>query len=273
MTHQFDTEIAKLVGVEAATIYQNIQFWCDKNTANDKNIHDGKAWTYNSKQAFLELFPYLSERKIKTALDTLKTSGLIEVRNDLNENKMDHTNWYHAVSKVAEIGRPIDETKTYQSISTNPSNRTDENVPLYTRVSTTPNNKHTDSKHLPHTPKSSSLIIPDSSINQTLVQSFIDHRKEIKKPFTQKALDLFTSKLEKLYHEGYDIETMVNDSIIAGYQSVFPNPRHKQQNGAMVPANKQPWQIEKDRQLALKHSTEAMFEAGLTIFDVLKQRA
>lgn len=273
MTHQFDTDIAKSIGVDAAIIYQNIQYWCAKNEANGKNIHDGKSWTYNSKQAFLELFPYLSERKIKTALDTLKTHGLIEVRNDLNENKMDHTNWYHAVSKVAEIWRPIDQYETTQSIGTKRTNASDENVPLYTRVSTTPNNKQTDSKHLPLTPKSSVLIIPESSINQTLVQSFIDHRKEIKKPFTQKALDLFTSKLEKLHHEGYDIETMVNDSIIAGYQSIFPNPNYKQHNGVMTPVNKQPWQIEKDRQLALKHSTEAMFEAGLTIFDVIKQRA
>lgn len=235
MTHSFDTEIALIVGIEAATIYQNILFWCSKNEANEKHIHDGKAWTYNSKKAFLELFPYLSERKIKTALETLKEHGFILYRNDLNENKMDHTNWYHAVPKAPKTGRPIDQYESAQSNGTNQPNGTDENVPTYTRVSTDPDSKHTDSKPLsPLSPKkSSTLEIGETTIDHSLIQSFITHRQEIKKPMTQTALNLFIKKLESLQLT-HDIFELVNESIIGGYQGVFPKePTRKPQQPRM----------------------------------------
>lgn len=114
------------------------------------------------------------------------------------------------------------------------------------------------------------LVIHTSQIDINLLQSFIESRKSIKKPMTQKALDLFTSKAEKLYNDGYDVESMINDSIIAGYPSIYPNQKYKQSTAIQ---NQQPWQIEKDRQLALKNNTQAMFESGHNIFDVIGRGA
>ncbi len=97
--HSFDPEIAQKVGINAAVIYQNLSWWCEKNAANEKNIHDGKAWTHNSLRAFEILFPYLSGNQIRTALDKLETSGLIEVGN-FNKKAYDRTKWYCAGSHM-----------------------------------------------------------------------------------------------------------------------------------------------------------------------------
>lgn len=91
--HSFDPAIAELAGINAAVIYQNIIWWCEKNAANKRNIHDGRSWTYNSMTAFDVLFPYLSRKQIRSAIDKLKSCDLILVGN-FNKDPRDKTNWY-----------------------------------------------------------------------------------------------------------------------------------------------------------------------------------
>jgi len=91
--HSFDTVIAKEYGVNAAILFQNILFWIEKNRANEKHFHDGMYWTYNSRKAFTELFPYLTAEQIKYALSKLIDGDMIVVGN-YNMNRMDKTNWY-----------------------------------------------------------------------------------------------------------------------------------------------------------------------------------
>ena len=98
MTHHFDVDVATKYGVNAAVILQNIYFWCLKNRANGKNFHDGNYWTYNSRSAFNELFPYLSERQIKTAIDKLVDDGVIQT-GCYNDDMRDRTLWYAVTKK------------------------------------------------------------------------------------------------------------------------------------------------------------------------------
>ena len=102
MEHSFDIKIAKEYGIEEAIILKNIYFWIQKNTANEKHFYDGKYWTYNSKKAFSELFPYMTENKIRYALDNLKKNGLIETGN-YNESSYDRTLWYTLTEKAYEL--------------------------------------------------------------------------------------------------------------------------------------------------------------------------
>lgn len=93
MLNSFDTEIAMDVGINAAIIYKNIQYWCEKNRTNGQNEHDGYFWTYNSISAFCEQFPYLSEKQIRKALVDLEEAGYIKSAN-YNKVAYDRTKWY-----------------------------------------------------------------------------------------------------------------------------------------------------------------------------------
>lgn len=117
--HSFDPEVAEKVGLNAAVIYQNIVWWCEKNAANERNIHDGKAWTFNSMKAFERLFPYLTSKQIRVALEKLEEVSLIESGN-FNEKQYDRTKWYCPTGQMemplrangnAPEGKPIPDSK------------------------------------------------------------------------------------------------------------------------------------------------------------------
>jgi len=113
----FDREIAQLVGVECAVLYQNISFWVETNRANNRNFVEGKYWTYNSARAFAELFPFWTSSKVVRLLIKLEESNLIE-SGEFNKQGYDRTKWYticqnrqmdlpESVNGVAEIGKAI----------------------------------------------------------------------------------------------------------------------------------------------------------------------
>ncbi|MGJ8586973.1 MAG: hypothetical protein ACSHXW_02370 [Yoonia sp.] len=122
--HSFDPLIAAQVGLNAAAIHQNFLFWSQKNKANRKHIRDGYVWTYNSRRALSELFPYLSERQIRTGIEKLLEAGLL-IKGEYNNASYDRTCWY-ALSVSAEwvctIGQkcPMERTEM--------SNRLDQKV-------------------------------------------------------------------------------------------------------------------------------------------------
>lgn len=106
MQHNFDIEIAKEYGLYEAILLNNIYYWIEKNKANNTHFYDGYYWTYNSIKAFIELFPYLTKRKIETALNNLKECGLIIVGN-YNTNQYDRTNWYALTEKGNAIFKNV----------------------------------------------------------------------------------------------------------------------------------------------------------------------
>lgn len=78
MNHSFNVEIAKEFGIEKAVILENFYFWIKKNKANKRNMHEGKVYTYNTAEAFAELFPYIKERKIAQILREMENEdGLL----------------------------------------------------------------------------------------------------------------------------------------------------------------------------------------------------
>lgn len=93
MNYNFDIAIAQELGVSAAIVVQNLQFWIKKNEANDKHFHDGRYWTFNSMKAWHELFPFWTERQIRKILDDLVEKKII-TKGNYNEMKYDRTLWY-----------------------------------------------------------------------------------------------------------------------------------------------------------------------------------
>lgn len=92
-THSFNIRIACLVGIEKAIILKDLYGWCQINLYNQKNIHAGRVWTYNSVKALGEKYPYLKPRTIGVYMDELERDGWIESGN-YNETTFDRTKWY-----------------------------------------------------------------------------------------------------------------------------------------------------------------------------------
>lgn len=110
MFHFFDVDLAKKYGVNCAILIANFDYWISKNKANNTNFYDGRYWTFNSKKAFSELFPYLSEKQIRTTLDKLIDEGLI-ITGNYNVSAYDRTLWYAFTEKGESIclKRPMDK--------------------------------------------------------------------------------------------------------------------------------------------------------------------
>lgn len=98
MQHSFDIEIASKYGVHAAVLLNNLYFWIEKNRANEVNFFDGHYWTYNSKKAFAELFPYMNSRQIDYALKKLIDDGVV-ITGNYNKSSYDRTLWYAITKK------------------------------------------------------------------------------------------------------------------------------------------------------------------------------
>lgn len=109
MILSFDTDVAKEVGADAATIFYHITYWVMKNEANNKHFYDGKYWTYNSVAAFDKLFPHLKTKQIRNALDKLEAQGYI-VTGNYNKLAYDRTKWYSLGCKGFNYFNPTNET-------------------------------------------------------------------------------------------------------------------------------------------------------------------
>lgn len=127
MVNTFDTDVALDVGINAAILYKNIQYWCEKNRANEQHFYDGHFWTYNSISAFCELFPYLTKRQVEVALKTLEEKGYIKSGN-YNKLAYDRTKWYADIKcemQCADDVKCISHTCEIDSTPVQNGNHTD----------------------------------------------------------------------------------------------------------------------------------------------------
>ena len=134
MEHSFDIEIAKEYGVNCAVILNNLYFWIQKNEANGDHYHDGLYWTFNSVKAFNDLFPYLSEKQIRSALSKLEDDGIIKTGN-YNKVAYDRIKWYAITQKGISIltkrQMEINQTDTpIPDINTDKKNTDRESIPF-----------------------------------------------------------------------------------------------------------------------------------------------
>lgn len=94
LTYQFKVQDAiDYKSSDIATLLSNFRFWLYKNLANEKNIRDGRVWTFNSIKAYQALFPWLSKGKIERILNKLTESGKL-IKSNFNEKGYDRTTWY-----------------------------------------------------------------------------------------------------------------------------------------------------------------------------------
>lgn len=148
--HFFDIDIAKLYGVNCAVILQNIWHWVKKNEANGKNFYDGTYWTYNSTKAFQELFPYLSQKQIETALKKLRDDGII-ITGNYNALKYDRTLWYAVTEKGKSILLVGEMETTSKGNGNPPEGKPIPDINPDTKPVSKPNNKRKKKPFVPPT--------------------------------------------------------------------------------------------------------------------------
>jgi len=97
MTHSFDVELAKEVGIEKALILKELQNLIEYKSNNQLDIRDGRAWVYYSSQALAKKFPYMKASSIRRWMDELEDDGYIE-SGFFSSDKRDRVKWYHIKS-------------------------------------------------------------------------------------------------------------------------------------------------------------------------------
>lgn len=100
-THFFDQDFAIKHGLHEAIIYDKLRGWLRHNAATGQNRHDGKTWTFNTRKAWQAQLPFLTEKQVRTALENLRSSGVVVVGN-YNKNPWDRTLWY-ALADESEL--------------------------------------------------------------------------------------------------------------------------------------------------------------------------
>jgi len=226
--HSFDPKVAEQVGVNAAVIYQNIIFWCEKNHANRRHAHDGYTWTYNSRRAFAELFPYLTEKQVRGGIERLVSADMIVI-GSYNKSGMDKTNWYApkcsadwpaAISPTGltdrtyrangsdQEGKPIPDSK--------PDDKPDEGKGRADRADHHNASQGNDGSGQAREVETalSRFASPDAA------RSFIAYRRKIRKALTITAARRIATQLEKVLHGQGDPDDALGMAEEKGWQSV-----------------------------------------------------
>ena len=136
MEHHFDIDIAKEYGIAEAVLINHFQFCIAKNKANMVNFHDGKFWTFNTKSAIQELFPYLSYDQVRRALERLVEKGVL-VTGNYNKIPTDRTLWY---SFTDEFERYLQKCQIELAEMPNAKGETNRPIPYNSTTYNTPNN-------------------------------------------------------------------------------------------------------------------------------------
>lgn len=85
--------LAKVLGLNAAIIVQQIYYWLTINEGKGSNFEDGYYWTFNSIGRWQKQFPFWSKKTIERALRKVEKSGIV-VSGCYNKRSFDRTKWY-----------------------------------------------------------------------------------------------------------------------------------------------------------------------------------
>lgn len=241
MTYFFNDEFAKKYGVNEAVLLSNIIHWVKVNHANNRNIHEGKAWTYNTRRAFAEIYPFWSERQIYTILQHLLEGGAI-ISGNYNADQRDRTLWYTLSDDIYDTCIVHNGT----------AHCTKEDSPLYQNVqcSILYNNINTDNKQqiintdnklnplnppkggYSPKPKTNFKKLVDDFIPsipnpdwQDLIREFLYYKIEIKQPLkTPKSVQLFFKRLVKDSRDNIETARDYCEAAMAnGWHSYHPD--------------------------------------------------
>lgn len=251
MIHSFDTQIAKKYGIPSAVLIHSIAYWIEHNAANGENYHDGKFWTYNSREAFAVIHDYLSKYQIRRTLDKLVDQNVL-MKGTFNKSAYDRTLWYtftdEAEVMLAEAGYRHFKEKVAKSdgekcqihLAKLPNDNWQKCQMTIGKIATPiPNTNqyiYTDNKHIYKDDLAESQKKPTKRMDLTIVlesieddslrelyKDYIEMRKSIKKPMTERALQMLIGKVNKLEPNSIERQKqLLENATISNWLSVYP---------------------------------------------------
>ena len=251
-THSVDVELACKIGFDEANILGHIAYWTKHNKDNNKNFYNGRHWTYNTLDAFLEQFPYYKNTdKINRILKKLEKINAI-VKGNFNKNQFDRTAWYSLgddflylidtnfnvtneckndnlklqnpnceYEKSILQKREMEKAKMQNGYCENTKSIKNNNQDSSNTNQTT---IQTQTKQNPLPPKGVSL--PDF-IDPNLWQEYLAYKKERREKLSTKGLQMKFSEWAKWDAEGIDVNACIREAMANEWQGVFkPKPTY-----------------------------------------------
>ena len=219
MIHVFDTDVAKKYGVNAAIILQNIAYWIIQNEANETNFYDGRYWTFNSKRAYGELFPYMSAKQIRTAIEKLIEDGVL-VTGNYNKLAYDRTAWYSLTEKGKSICRIGQMEQPQKANGFPPEGKPIPDINLnVTSVVTSGKKKERKNNSF------DSIIADYTTDTETteLLQEWLKVRKAKRAAMTDRAIQMNIDKLDKIAAESnMTVTEYLKEIICRGWAAFYP---------------------------------------------------
>lgn len=210
----FDETIAKEIWVDEAIMYHNLQYRCDYHKANGKHFYDWHYRTYNSMDAFTDIFTFWTSKQIRRILRNLENKGYIKTW-VYNKIWYDRTKWYTCIWPNGQMELPEQANGSDQTGEPIPNINTDENTDKNTELKTSTPRTTTTLFNSPN----DLLDTLDTKLKQACID-FYNHREEIKKPMTDRAFILFIKKIKKI---PLDIaEKEIERAIMNWRQSIYP---------------------------------------------------
>jgi len=142
----FEESIAEFVGVEAAVLYEHLNFWCKKNyeSASKKHFKKGFYWTYHTQKDLSDYFSFWNLKKIGRLKEKLEKADLI-ITDRFNKFGFDKTTWY--TTKILSDGTTKD-SDSENTISSHLRDGTDLPIPDVTPNIFTDNNYWNDEQFI-----------------------------------------------------------------------------------------------------------------------------
>ena len=97
-----NVELACTVGLEGAILLQHFRYWTNINASDDSMFRDGRVWVFASRKSITNVFPFLSEQKIRTTVDKLIEGGYL-MKGEYNLSLTNKANWYALTDASKEM--------------------------------------------------------------------------------------------------------------------------------------------------------------------------
>lgn len=82
-----------LGGMDSAAILQHFRYWTNINATDKNMVRDGRVWVFASRKAIQNVFPCITDQRIRTILDKLVEGGYL-IKGEYSLSMTSKATWY-----------------------------------------------------------------------------------------------------------------------------------------------------------------------------------